>query len=160
MTFKHKFSRAAGAAIALLATLATAHAAAGDDRSMTVFKTPYCGCCELWADAMERAGFHIKTVDLEDLSTIKKQAGVSAEMESCHTAVIDGDRKYVLEGHVPLEALEKLLTERPDIRGIAVPGMPVGSLGMGDDPAARYTVYSIGNAAQEKPSVFFEAGVD
>ena len=93
--------------------------------------------------------------DFEDLSTIKRQAGKPADLEACHTATIGG---YVVEGHVPLEAVARLLAERPDIRGIAVPGMPSGSLGMGEDPAASYTVYAFSGQAGETPATFHEVG--
>ena len=117
-----------------------AHAGETDDKHITVFKTPWCGCCQVWVDAVEKAGYTVETKDMEDLSSIKTQAGVPAKLEACHTAAIGGDRKYVLEGHVPLAAISKLMTEQPDIRGISTPGMPMGSLGMGEDPKAKYDV--------------------
>lgn len=124
---------------------------------MTVFKTPNCGCCVAWVEALEEAGYSIEVQDLKDLSVIKKNAGVSEEMASCHTAVLEEDgRKYVIEGHVPLEALEKLRLERPEIRGVAVPGMPMGSLGMGNDPSARYEVLELSTKAN--PPVFMSIG--
>ena len=95
---------------------------------------------------------------MEDLSFIKQQASVPEELEACHTAIIGSERKYVLEGHVPLEAIEKLMSEKPDIRGIATPGMPTGSLGMNHDPKAKYTVYGYSGNGEEKPTVFYEAG--
>ena len=133
-------------------------ALADKDKTVTVFKTPWCGCCQVWTDAVEKAGYHVIVKDMEDLSAIKKQAGVPAEMEGCHTAVIGDDRKYVIEGHVPLEAIEKMMSERPDIRGIAVPGMPQGSLGMGYDPSARYTVYSLSAKPSETPQPYMTTG--
>ncbi|MAS04788.1 MAG: CopG family transcriptional regulator [Ahrensia sp.] len=108
--------------------------------------------------ALLPGGSVVKIHDIEDLSAIKKQAGVSAELEACHTAVLDAGRKYVIEGHVPLEALAKLVSTAPDIRGIATPGMPAGSLGMGDDPNARYDVLAFFGSAAESPAVFYEAG--
>src|SRR5665811_1538719 len=115
----------------------SAHAA--QDKTMTVFKSPWCGCCKVWVEELEKAGFNITVNDMEDLSSIKKQASVTEKLEACHTAVMG---KYVLEGHVPLAAIEKLLAEKPPVRGLAVPGMPQGSLGMGFDENARYTVFS------------------
>lgn len=135
-----------------------AHAAEDADRQVTVFKTPWCGCCEDWVKALERAGYTVERKDMEDLTPIKRQAGVSKELEACHTAVIGGERKYVLEGHVPLEAIDKLMSDRPDIRGIATPGMPMGSLGMGEDPNARYNVLAFTGNADDTPSIFYEAG--
>lgn len=123
---------------------------------MTVFKSPTCGCCGSWANAMSKAGYNVKIVNLDDLTAIKEQAGVSEEMSGCHTAIY---KDYVLEGHVPLEAIDKLMSERPKIRGIATPGMPSGSLGMGYDKNARYTVYAFTNDAKQKPTSFYEAGL-
>ncbi|MBO6508326.1 MAG: DUF411 domain-containing protein [Roseibium sp.] len=152
--FKHTF--AAG----LLALSITAHAHAGEvgKTSVTVYKTPWCGCCQVWTDAIEAAGYTVAVHDVEDLSAIKKQAGVPDDMQACHTAVIGEDRKYILEGHVPIEAIGKLMSERPDIRGISVPGMPEGSLGMGYDPSAKYTVYALGNKPSDQPEPFMTTG--
>ncbi|MCV3765125.1 DUF411 domain-containing protein [Rhizobium sp. TRM95796] len=107
---------------------------------MTVHKDPNCGCCHLWAEAMQNAGFDVQLNDLGDLAPIKAHLGVPAELEGCHTAEIDG---YFLEGHVPLSSVRKLLAERPPVKGLAVPGMPSGSLGMGDDPSASYDVVAV-----------------
>jgi hypothetical protein len=131
---------------------------ADEDKSITVYKTPWCGCCKIWTDAVEAAGYHVVVNDMEDLSLIKKQAGIPDDLQSCHTAVIGGDRKYIIEGHVPLEALDKLMTERPDIRGLSVPGMPEGSLGMGYDPKAKYTVYTLGSRSAGAPEPYMTTG--
>lgn len=128
------------------------------NKTITVYKTPWCGCCQVWTDAVEAAGYHVAVHDLEDLSAIKKQAGVPDDMQACHTAVIGEDRKYILEGHVPIKAVTKLMSERPDIRGIAVPGMPQGSLGMGYDPSAKYTVYALGNKPSDAPKPYLTTG--
>jgi len=128
------------------------------DNQIMVFKTPWCGCCQAWVEAMEKAGYDVETTDVEDLTPIKMQAGVPGGLEACHTAMIGGERKYVLEGHVPIEAVKKLMTERPDIRGVSTPGMPMGSLGMGDDPVANYTVYAFTDRTDKAPAVFFKAG--
>ena len=76
----------------------------------------------------------------DDLAAVKARLGVPADMEGCHSAILD---EYYLEGHVPLEAIQRLLREQPPVRGLAVPGMPPGSLGMGDDPQASFDVYAI-----------------
>ncbi|MEQ8374969.1 MAG: DUF411 domain-containing protein [Roseibium aggregatum] len=125
---------------------------------MTVYKSALCGCCEIWTEAAKEAGFHVVIEDMEDLSAIKQQARVPESMQACHTAVIGDDRKYIIEGHVPLEAIQKMMSERPDIHGIAVPGMPQGSLGMGYDPKAKYTVFSLGNKASDAPQSFMTMG--
>jgi hypothetical protein len=139
-----------------LGTVSTSQAETG--KEITVYKTPWCGCCQVWVEAMEKAGYTLKVYDMEDLTQVKKQAGVSSDLEACHTAVLDTGRKYVLEGHVPMQAVEKLMTERPDIRGIATPGMPSGSLGMGLDENAKYEVYAFTGNSADTPTVFFEAG--
>ena len=121
---------------------------------VTVWKSPWCGCCDAWANGMRKAGYRLTIENREDMSPVKTQVGVPAAMEACHTAVIDG---YFVEGHVPVEAVTKLMSERPDIAGIAVPGMPAGSMGMGDDPNARYDVLSL--ARDGSSAVFYQAGV-
>lgn len=95
--------------------------------TVTVYKTPTCGCCGLWAEHMTEAGFEVKTVDVASLDDVKARLGVPNTLASCHTAVV-GD--YVVEGHVPAEDVERLLAEQPDATGLAVPGMPIGSPGM------------------------------
>lgn len=127
----------------------------GDGRHVTVFKTPWCGCCKVWTEALQAAGYTVDARDVEDLDPIKRQARVPEKLEACHTATIDG---YVLEGHVPLPAIDKLLAERPKIVGISVPGMPPGSLGMGFDADARYDVYSYTSDPDVASAVFFKAG--
>ncbi|MDF1608620.1 DUF411 domain-containing protein [Hoeflea sp. YIM 152468] len=155
--FLTPFALAFAMGLSATVTVAFAQSLEADNKIM-VFKTPWCGCCQAWADAMEKAGYDVETTDVEDLTPIKMQASVPGELEACHTAMIGGERKYVLEGHVPIEAVKTLMTERPDIRGISAPGMPMGSLGMGDDPAANYKVYAFTGRAAETPAVFFEAG--
>ena len=118
--------------------------ALAQDRQMTVHKDPNCGCCTAWAELAEKAGYSVTVIETADLAASKAAAGVPEALWSCHTAHIDG---YVIEGHVPLDALARLLETRPDVLGIAVPGMPAGSPGMGDDPAARYEVIAWGNEA-------------
>jgi len=96
--------------------------------AMTVYRDPSCGCCEAWAEIARNAGYEVTLVDHPDMPAIKRQYGVPDELLSCHTAVV-GD--HVIEGHVPLEDVKRLLAERPrDLRGIAVAGMPLGSPGM------------------------------
>jgi hypothetical protein len=130
-------------------------AIAGDQKKMTVFKTPWCGCCKTWTSAMEKAGYKVIVQDMDDLSAIRRQAGVPESFEGCHTAVLG---KYVLEGHVPLQAINKLLEEQPKIRGLTVPGMPAGSLGMGYDAEAKYDVLAFTLSKTDKPVVYFQAG--
>ncbi len=107
--------------------------------SMVVYKTPTCGCCKKWVTHLESAGFTVKTTDLDNLSDIKTQFDIPRKLQSCHTGVIDG---YIVEGHVPADVVEKMLREKPDIAGITVPGMPIGSPGMEVEgrPADRYDI--------------------
>ena len=120
---------------------------------MTVYKDPNCGCCHEWSKAMADAGYFVDLRDTDDLAAVKARLGVPVDMEGCHTAVVE---EYYLEGHVPLAAVERLLQERPPIEGLAVPGMPSGSLGLGDDPNASYNVYAIPSEGGA-PYVFMEA---
>ena len=101
--------------------------AATPSPAMTVYKSPSCGCCKSWVALVKGAGFDVKVVDLDDLSEIKRTAGVPSDLQTCHTALVG---KYVVEGHVPPDLIHKLLSEQPKITGLAVPGMPVGSPGM------------------------------
>lgn len=109
--------------IALMAPGATA----AERPPMELHKHPQCGCCNAWARYVERAGFAVTVHHEADGERRWARHGVPAGARSCHTAVVDG---YVVEGHVPIENLERLLTERPDAVGIAVAGMPIGSPGM------------------------------
>jgi len=97
---------------------------------VTVHKDPNCGCCSGWVAHLELAGFRVKTVETAALNEVKVQLGVPLDLATCHTAEVGG---YVIEGHVPASAVERLLRERPDAKGLAVPGMPNGSPGMTGD---------------------------
>src|SRR3546814_2251231 len=94
---------------------------------MTVHKTPTCGCCGAWIDHVQKAGFTVDVHDMDDLGPVKERLGVPYAKGSCHTAEIGG---YVIEGHVPAADIKRLLEEKPDARGLVLPGMPLGSPGM------------------------------
>jgi hypothetical protein len=94
---------------------------------ITVHKDPNCGCCGAWVDHLRKAGFQVSVKEEPGMNRIKARLGVRPELASCHTAEIAG---YVVEGHVPASAIERLLKERPKATGLAVPGMPIGSPGM------------------------------
>lgn len=96
---------------------------------ITVYKTPNCGCCVKWVEYLRKEGFEVKAINRDDLAPIKQRAGVPQTMSACHTALVDG---YVIEGHVPAQAIRRLLQERPNTVGLAVPGMPANSPGMGE----------------------------
>ena len=98
-----------------------------EGKTMTVYKSPYCGCCVKWIDIMKDNSFKVNTVETNEVNTIKQKAGLQAGQTSCHTAFVDG---YVIEGHVNYSSIKKMLEEKPDILGITVPGMPIGSPGM------------------------------
>jgi len=102
-------------------------ALAEEEKKATLFKTPWCGCCKGYVQHMRDQGWQVETRDLKNLDMVKRIMGVPIEMQSCHTITI-GD--YVVEGHVPLAYIDKLMTEKPKIRGIALPGMPTGTPGM------------------------------
>ena len=121
-----------------------------------VHAAPSCGCCHAWADLAKARGFDVTVTEMADPDAEKAALGVPAALASCHTVEADG---YVFEGHVPFEALEAVLRDRPDIAGLAVPGMPMGSPGMGDDPAARFDVIAFGGAAGDG-QVYYRAGLE
>lgn len=122
--------------------------------ALHVLSAPNCGCCHAWADLARARGYAVTIEDLTDPAAQKAARGVPGNLASCHTVEGDG---YVFEGHVPFEALEAVLRDRPDIKGLAVPGMPMGSPGMGDDPNARFDVIAFGGSAGAG-SVFYRAG--
>jgi len=105
-----------------------------------VYKSPTCGCCNKWVKHLEKEGFSVKTKDYRDMKPIKKTFGVKPEFQSCHTAKVG---KYFIEGHVSASDIKKLLKEKPDIKGLAVPGMPMGSPGMEGDRKDDYNVLAI-----------------
>ncbi|HLO78419.1 MAG TPA: DUF411 domain-containing protein [Magnetospirillum sp.] len=127
-----------GALAAMLAALAFPAWAAGE--AMTVYKAESCGCCAGWVDHMKAKGHTANVVTMDDVAPMKQKLHVPEAMQSCHTAVIDG---YVIEGHVPAEAIAKLLAERPKVTGLAAPGMPQGSPGMSGRPEP-FVVYAFG----------------
>lgn len=128
--------------LACLLALHSAVALAGTP--VTLYKSPTCGCCEDYVKYLRQNGFDVKAIDQGDMSAVKKRYGV-ARAASCHTALIGG---YVVEGHVPVEAIRKLLKQKPAIRGISVPGMPQNSPGMGEMKKGTLTVYRIPKASE------------
>ena len=98
-----------------------------DARTVTVYKTPWCGCCSDWIKHLQRDGFEVGAVEREDLTPVRKKYAVPDELASCHTAEIAG---YAIEGHVPAAEIRRLLDLRPQAAGLSVPGMPLGSPGM------------------------------
>ena len=104
-----------------------------------VYKSPTCGCCSKWVSHLEANGFKVEATDVDDLALVKRSFDIPGAVATCHTAIV-GD--YLVEGHVPAEDIIQLLKQKPAIKGIAVPGMPIGSPGMeGSNPQA-YDVVS------------------
>lgn len=129
----------------ILAGVGTAHAAT----PVTLYKSPTCGCCEKYVDYLRENGFTVKAVNKSDMDAIKKRYGMS-HIASCHTTLVGG---YVVEGHVPVSAIRKLLKEKPDIIGISAPGMPENSPGMGEMKPGTLTIYAVPKNGAE-PYVF------
>jgi len=120
------------------------HAWADARPAITVWKDPGCGCCSGWVEHIRRNGFVATVVETADVQSVKAERRVPAELASCHTAKIAG---YTIEGHVPALAILRLLAEKPAGRGLAVPGMPIGSPGMEGGTPEPYDVMLFGNGA-------------
>ncbi|HEX2555887.1 MAG TPA: DUF411 domain-containing protein [Microvirga sp.] len=116
---------------------------------VVVTKDPTCGCCAAWAEHLRGAGFPVEVVETAEIGRVKTRLGVPSALASCHTAEVGG---YVVEGHVPAAEIRRLLAERPAARGLAVPGMPMGSPGMemeGMEPDT-YEVVLFGPSGQRR----------
>ncbi len=111
--------------IGLFVTLILASTALAADVKM--YKSPYCGCCTSWSDHLESGGFTVTTEKRNDMEAVKERYAIPIHLQSCHTAIVEG---YIIEGHVPVSDIRRMLKERPDIKGLTVPGMPIGSPGM------------------------------
>ena len=143
-----KFSAAALAAIVFGAgvySTSASHAASGD---VTLYKNPQCGCCEAYADYLHENGFTVTVKPTHELVTMSREAGIPDDFQGCHLAFIDD---YVVSGHVPVATVNRLLSERPDIKGVTLPGMPMGSPGMSGAKTEDFTVYAVGNG---NPSIY------
>jgi hypothetical protein len=109
--------------------------------AITVHRDPGCGCCGAWVEHLRGAGFATTVVETRDLNAVRRRLGVPPDLASCHTAEVRG---YVVEGHVPAPAVRRLLAERPQATGLAVPGMPIGSPGMEGGSPETYEVVLFG----------------
>jgi len=115
----------------LLAGALALPAAQADAQEVTMYKSPYCGCCTGWADTLKGAGFSVTEKKSDEMEAIKQKYGVPEKLASCHTALVGG---YIIEGHVPAADIERLLREKPkDVVGLTAPGMPQQSPGMQPD---------------------------
>jgi hypothetical protein len=134
---------------AMLACTAVHAAAATALPPVTVHKTESCGCCKLWVEHLQKAGFSVKVLNSENLAPVKQRLGVPAALGSCHTAEVGG---YFVEGHVPVQDMQRLLADKPRARGLAVPGMPIGSPGMEvtSGEVAAYEVLLVGTDGGSK----------
>ena len=125
---------------AIVMLLALPLPALADPIQATLYKNPQCGCCEGYADYLRANGFEVEVKPTNDLAEISRQAGVPEEFQGCHTTMVEG---YVVDGHVPIDIVRRLLSERPAIAGITLPGMPMGSPGMSGEKTAPFTVYTV-----------------
>jgi hypothetical protein len=117
-------------------------------QNVTLYKNPQCGCCEGYAAYLRENGFTVSVQPTHELVTMSREAGIPDNFQGCHLAFIDG---YVVSGHVPINTLKKLLRERPDIKGVTLPGMPMGSPGMSGTKTEPFTIYEV---SSDNPRVF------
>jgi hypothetical protein len=130
---------AAGAAAAvwrITGITGTAEAA----KQVTLYKNPSCECCEGYADYLRHNGFEVKVIPTNDLTMMGEKYGIRDSLQPCHISLVDG---YVVGGHVPVEVVNRLLLEKPAITGINLPGMPVGTPGMGGEKTEPLRIYEI-----------------
>jgi hypothetical protein len=125
-------------------------AARAEPVAVDMYKNPQCGCCEQYAKYLRRHGFKVTVTPTHNMSMISRQHGVPEHRAGCHTMLIEG---YVVEGHVPVGAINKLLAERPKIKGISLPGMPEGSPGMTGEKAAPFRILEITDGSEKVFSV-------
>jgi hypothetical protein len=133
--------------IMLLIVVALTPAMAADLPVVQVYKSPTCGCCSKWVEHLRKNGFTVDVTNVADVTPIKQANSVPPSLSSCHTALVDG---YIIEGHVPVEDIFKLLKERPAVAGIAVPGMPIGSPGMEGRNPQPFKVVAFGTDGETK----------
>ena len=133
------------AALALLVSLPIVASAA--TQTIEVYKTPACGCCVQWIKHLESNGFKVNAHNVPDTSVVRQKNGMPEQYGSCHTATVKG---YVVEGHVPATEIKRLLTEKPKAKGLAVPGMPMGSPGMEGPHKDAYDVLLVKNDGSNK----------
>lgn len=121
-------------------------ATVSEKTEIVVYKTPTCGCCEKWVEHLQSNNFDVEVNVVPETNSIRSLFGVPRAMASCHTAIV-GD--YWVEGHVPADLIQKLMAEQPgDIKGIATPGMPLGSPGMESPKSSKYKILSVDDKGQ------------
>jgi hypothetical protein len=134
----------------IIAALVLPWPALADAIQATLYKSPQCGCCEGHADYLRDNGFAVDVKESFDLAQISAEAGIPPEFEGCHTIFVDG---YVVGGHVPADVIKKMLSERPAIAGITLPGMPMGSPGMSGQKTEPFVIYAVTKDGA-KPTVY------
>lgn len=149
----NSLSRRTALLVAASAALLPLPAAAAAPMRVTLYKNPQCGCCEAYADYLRQNGFPVDVVPSNDLVTMARDKGVPEQLDGCHISMIEG---YVVIGHVPIDAIRKLLAERPNIVGISIPGMPTGLPGMPGPRPEPIAIYQITRGAAA-PKVFMMA---
>jgi hypothetical protein len=125
---------------AALSTVVLPWPAVAEPVRATLFKNPQCTCCEGYAAYLRKNGFEVEVKPTNNLTEISRKAGVPEEFQGCHTMFVDG---YVVDGHVPVNVIRKMLSERPAIAGITLPGMPEGSPGMSGSKRSPFTIYAV-----------------
>lgn len=111
----------------------------------TLYKDPQCSCCERYASYLREHDFDVRVLPINDLASLNRQHGMPEALDGCHTTLMAG---YVVVGHVPIEVIQRLMTEKPDVIGISLPGMPSGTPGMGGPKEGPFTIYGIGKKGQ------------
>lgn len=134
------------------ALIAFASPALAEPLQATLYKNPQCGCCEGYAAYLRDNGFNVDVKPTNELAEISAKAGVSEAFQGCHTTFIDG---YVVDGHVPVNVVRKLITEKPSIAGITLPGMPMGSPGMSGTKTEKFVIYTVPKDGKA-PTVYAE----
>jgi hypothetical protein len=133
-----------GAAVTVLAGLLPSVA---EPIRATLYKNPQCTCCEGYSAYLRQNGFAVEVKPTNDLTEISRNAGVPEDLQGCHTMFVGG---YVVDGHVPVDVVKKLLSERPAIAGITLPGMPLGSPGMNGQKTGTFTIYAVTKDARHR----------
>jgi hypothetical protein len=134
----------------VLLALGAVRAARGEAHEATLYKHPRCRCCESYARYIRAGGFAVEVIPTYDMDGIRSKHRIPEKLRACHTTLVDG---YVVEGHVPVSIIERLLRERPRIRGVSLPGMPRGSPGMTGRKKEPFQIYEIGSDSSE-PRVY------
>lgn len=149
MTRRQLLMTSSAAALTLVAGWPLAFAADKADIPVLLYKTPGCECCDGYAAYLGQHRFKVTVKETSDLAAISAKAGIPSDLQGCHTAFIGN---YAVDGHVPIEAVQKLLAERPAVKAITLPGMPPGSPGMSGPKAMPFTIYAIDE--QDQKNIF------